>query len=67
MSKTVMDGSYPLARYLYVYVDKPSNQDLSPDILAFLRFVNSREGQERSSGPVSILSRPHGSSRTSRC
>ena len=44
--QTVMDGSYPLARYLYVYVDKPSNQDLSPDVLAFLRFVNSREGQE---------------------
>ncbi len=45
-AETVMDGSYPLARYLYVYVDKPSNQDLTPDVLAFLRFVNSREGQE---------------------
>lgn len=45
-AETVLDGSYPLSRYLYVYIDKASNRDLSPDVVAFLRFVNSREGQE---------------------
>ena len=45
-AESVTDGSYPLARYLYLYVDKPSNRDLSPDVLAFLKFLNSREGQE---------------------
>ena len=34
-AETVLDGSYPLARYLYVYIDKASDRDLSPDVLAF--------------------------------
>ena len=29
-----------------MYIDKASNRDLSPDVLAFLKFLNSREGQE---------------------
>jgi phosphate transport system substrate-binding protein len=39
-------GRYPLARFLYVYVNEPPNSPL--DVLAreFLRFVISREGQE---------------------
>jgi phosphate transport system substrate-binding protein len=40
------DGSYPLARALYLYTRRESNGNLDPLVLEFLRFVNSREGQE---------------------
>lgn len=42
----VYSGSYPLARYLYLYINKTPNQP--PDALVgeFLRYVISREGQE---------------------
>ena len=43
---TVRDGSYPLVRELYVYVNKPSDREFAPDVRAFLMFVNSRQGQE---------------------
>jgi phosphate transport system substrate-binding protein len=43
---TVADGSYPLIRQLYVYVNKPPDQEFTPDVRAFLTFVNSRNGQE---------------------
>ena len=42
----VNDGTYPLWRYLYVYVNKAPNQPLDPLVREFLRFVFSREGQE---------------------
>jgi phosphate transport system substrate-binding protein len=42
----VMNGSYPLSRPLYLYVNKDPNKDLDPKILEFLKFANSREGQE---------------------
>ncbi len=42
----VLDGSYPLGRYLYVYVNKAPNKPLEPLLLEFMRFVLSREGQE---------------------
>ena len=43
---TVLDGSYPLVRQLYIYVNKPSTREFTPDVRAFLLFVNSRTGQE---------------------
>lgn len=43
---SVMDGSYPLHRLLYLYVDKSPTAGLSPAVREFLAFVNSREGQE---------------------
>jgi phosphate transport system substrate-binding protein len=43
---TVLSGRYPLTRYLYVYVNKPPNAELTPVEREFLSFVLSREGQE---------------------
>ena len=39
------NGSYPLSRYLFVYVNKAPNQPLSPIVQEFLKYVYSREGQ----------------------
>ena len=36
---------YPLARFLYVYVNKKPNQTLDPLTAEFLKFVLSKEGQ----------------------
>lgn len=40
------DGSYPLARFLYVYVNRHPTRGLSPLETEFLRLVLSRQGQE---------------------
>jgi phosphate transport system substrate-binding protein len=45
-AETAMNGSYPLARHLYLYAKKDPERDLDPQILAFLKFINSREGQQ---------------------
>ncbi|MCE2391907.1 MAG: phosphate ABC transporter substrate-binding protein [Proteobacteria bacterium] len=42
----VYSGAYPLARFLYVYVNKPPNEKLEPLSEEFLRFVFSQAGQE---------------------
>lgn len=42
----VYAGRYPLARFLYVYVNQPPNQPLSPLVREFLRYVLSFEGQQ---------------------
>lgn len=41
----VKDGSYPMWRYLYVYVNKAPNKELDPLVREFLKFVLSSEGQ----------------------
>ena len=38
-------GTYPLARFLFVYVNKAPNKPLSPIVKEFLKFVYSRQGQ----------------------
>ncbi len=43
--ENVYDGSYPLARFLFVYVNKPPTQPLPPLVREFLRFILSKEGQ----------------------
>ena len=40
------DGSYPLARFLYVYVNKAPNRPLPPLEREFVRMVLSKEGQQ---------------------
>ena len=40
------DGSYPLARFLYVYVNKHPNRDLAPLEREFVKLVMSKAGQE---------------------
>jgi phosphate transport system substrate-binding protein len=42
---TVSDGSYPLGRSVYIYVDRPKDKPLDPVIAGFLRFILSAEGQ----------------------
>ncbi len=44
--ENVMSGSYPLARFLYVYINKKPGQPLDPLVREFVKFVLSREGQE---------------------
>lgn len=44
--ETVSNGQYPLARPLYLYVNKNPNGKLDPVVGEFLKFVNSRQGQE---------------------
>ena len=41
-----INGSYPLARFLYVYVNKKPGQPMDALTLEFLKFVISKEGQE---------------------
>jgi len=42
----VYSGSYPLSRYLYIYVNKAPGKPLSPEIKQFLTYVLSRQGQQ---------------------
>lgn len=44
-AESIRNGSYPLHRALYLYVNKAPKAALDPVIAEFLRFVNSREGQ----------------------
>ncbi|MCL1073535.1 PstS family phosphate ABC transporter substrate-binding protein [Shewanella dokdonensis] len=39
-------GTYPLSRYLYVYVNKHPNQELPPMQREFLRYILSKQGQQ---------------------
>lgn len=45
-AENVADGSYPLARFLYVYVNKHPNRPLPPLQAEFLKLVLSKEGQQ---------------------
>jgi len=45
-AETAADGSYPLTRSLYLYAKRNPKGELAPEITEFLRFINSREGQE---------------------
>jgi phosphate transport system substrate-binding protein len=42
----VMSGEYPLARFLYVYVNKAPGKPLDPLVSEFVRFVCTRDGQQ---------------------
>jgi phosphate transport system substrate-binding protein len=44
--EAVYSGRYPLARYLYVYVNKAPNRPLDPLVRELVKYVLSREGQE---------------------
>ena len=43
---TAIDGSYPLARILYVYINKAPNKPLDPVVKEFLTLVLSKQGQK---------------------
>ena len=55
---TAADGSYPLTRSLYLYAKRDPKDQLAPEIIEFLRFINSREGQDTLCAQGSILSPP---------
>lgn len=42
----VLAGKYPLARYLYLYINKVPNKPLDPLVREFVTYTLSREGQE---------------------
>ncbi len=43
--QTAVDGSYPLARQLFVYLDRNAKAPAQAAAIAFLRFACSRQGQ----------------------
>lgn len=45
-SENAVDGSYPLSRFLYVYVNKAPNTPLAPLEREFFKMVYSRQGQD---------------------
>ncbi len=38
-------GDYPLARYLYIYLNKAPDKPLDPPTLEFVKYILSRDGQ----------------------
>ena len=44
--ENAVNRTYPLARFLYLYVNKPPDTPLAPLEAEFLKFVLSRDGQE---------------------
>lgn len=42
----VLAGRYPLARFLYVYVNRHPDRPMDPLVREFLKFIVSREGQQ---------------------
>lgn len=45
-AENAYSGDYPLARFLYVYVNKNPNEDLDPLRQEFIKYVVSQEGQQ---------------------
>jgi phosphate transport system substrate-binding protein len=45
-TENVLSGKYPLARFLYVYVNKAPGKPLSPLVRELVKFVLSQQGQE---------------------
>jgi phosphate transport system substrate-binding protein len=48
--ENIQKGTYPLTRFLYVYVNKAPGRALDPAVKEFLRFVLSKEGQAAVAG-----------------
>jgi phosphate transport system substrate-binding protein len=44
--QNALSGAYPLARFLYIYVNKKPNEPIDKLVYEFVKFVNSKEGQE---------------------
>jgi len=45
-TENALAGKYPLARFLYVYVNKHPNEPLDPSTAEFLKMVLSKQGQD---------------------
>lgn len=44
--QTLIDGTYPLARYIPAVIDREPGRPIDPKLKEFLRYLLSREGQE---------------------
>jgi phosphate transport system substrate-binding protein len=44
--ENILSGKYPLARFLYVYVNKAPNKPADPIVREFVKFVLSQQGQQ---------------------
>src|SRR5215470_7651779 len=44
--ENALSGAYPLARFLFIYVNKKPNEPMNKLVHEFVKFVNSQEGQE---------------------
>ena len=42
----VLDGSYPLGRFLYLYINKAPGKELDPMVREFCKYIFSKQGQE---------------------
>src|SRR5207302_9227790 len=45
-AENAYSGKYPIARFLYIYVNKPTGKHLEPMTREFLKMVLAKEGQE---------------------
>ena len=45
-AQNVYNATYPLTRFLFLYVNKDPSKPLDPLVREFLKFVLSKEGQE---------------------
>ena len=45
VAETLVDGSYPLVRGVYIYIDRAKDKPVDPRVAEFLRFVLSAEGR----------------------
>lgn len=43
--ESAYSGNYPLARYLYIYLNKAPAKPLDPAVLEFAKYILSRDGQ----------------------
>ena len=43
---SVMSGEYPLSHPFYLYINQHPDKEWDPEVHEFLRFVNSRDGQD---------------------
>jgi phosphate transport system substrate-binding protein len=41
-----LSGAYPMARFLFIYVNKKPNEPMDKLVHEFVKFVNAKEGQE---------------------
>lgn len=44
--ENVLNGSYPLGRFLYLYINKAPGKELDPVVREFCKYIFSKEGQE---------------------
>ena len=46
-AEATLSGKYPIARYLYVYVNKKPDRPLDPMRSEFIKYILSKDGQEQ--------------------